>query len=121
VGEAPNHVVDPDYDTSTEPLKLVNNMSAADFFAYAANLLAVNPPHSTDFSQLARIANMGIVAGEPFDASRFSTEQLAEIDAGRAAALQNGEAEGGLDAAVADRRLVPVGEPARDLRRRPGG
>ena len=89
VGEAPNHVVDPEYDTTTEPLKLVNNMSTADFFTYAADLLAVNPPHPTDFSQLARIANLGIVAGEPFDASRFSAEELAEIDTGRAAALQD--------------------------------
>jgi hypothetical protein len=89
VGEAPNHVVDPEYDTTTEPLKLVNNMSTADFFTYAADLLAVNPPHPTDFSQLARIANLGIVAGESFDASRFSAEELAEIDAGRAGALQD--------------------------------
>jgi hypothetical protein len=89
VGEAPDHIVDPEYDTTTEPLKLVNNMSAADFFTYAADLLAVNPPHPTDFSQLARIANLGIVAGEPFDASRFSAEELTEIDTGRAAALQD--------------------------------
>jgi hypothetical protein len=89
LGTTPEHVIDPDYDTTTEPLKLVNNMSAADFFAYAADLLAVNPPHPTDFSQLARIANLGIVAGEPFDASRLSAEELAEIDAGRAAALQD--------------------------------
>jgi hypothetical protein len=89
IGEAPNHVVDPDYNTSTEPLKIVNKMSAADFFGYAADLLAVNPPHPTDFSQLARIAKLGIMAGAPFDASRFSTDQLAEIDAGRAAALQD--------------------------------
>jgi hypothetical protein len=89
VGEAPNHIVDPKYDTTTEPLKLVNNMSAADFFTYAADLLAVNPPHPTDFSQLARIANLGIVTGEPFDTSRFSAEELAEIDTGRAAALQD--------------------------------
>ena len=89
VGEAPDHIVDPEYDTTTEPLKLVNNMSTADFFTYAADLLAVNPPHPTDFSQLARIANLGIVAGEPFDASRFSAEELAEIDTGRAAALQD--------------------------------
>lgn len=89
VGEAPDHIVDPEYDTTTEPLKLVNNMSTADFFTYAADLLAVNPPHPTDFSQLARIANLGIVAGEPFDASRFSAEELAEIDAGRAGALQD--------------------------------
>lgn len=44
----PEHVIDADYDTSTEPLKTVNSMSAVDFFAYAAELLAVNPPHPTD-------------------------------------------------------------------------
>ena len=89
VGTAPEHIIDPNYDTSTEPLKIVNNMGAVDFFTYAANLLAVNPPHPTDFSQLARIANLGVVAGEPFDASRFNAEELAEIEAGRAAALQD--------------------------------
>jgi hypothetical protein len=88
-GTAPEHIIDPNYDTSTEPLKIVNNMGAVDFFTYAANLLAVNPPHPTDFSQLARIANLGVVAGEPFDTSRFNAEELAEIEAGRAAALQD--------------------------------
>jgi hypothetical protein len=89
VGEAPPHVIDPDYDTTTEPLRVVNNMAAIDFFTYAADLLAVNPPHPTDFSQLARIASLGIVAGEPFDASRFSPEQRAQIDAGLADALKD--------------------------------
>jgi len=89
LGTAPEHVIDPDYDTTTEPLKIVNTMSAADFFTYAGELLATNPPHATDFSQLARIANLGIVAGEPFDAGRFSAQELAEIDAGRAVALQD--------------------------------
>ncbi len=39
VGKPIDHVVDADYDTSTEPPKMVNNMSAADFFTYAAKLL----------------------------------------------------------------------------------
>lgn len=72
-----------------EPLKIVNATSAVDLFTYAAKLLAVNPPHATDFSQLARIANLGIVAGKPFDASRFTSDERAEIDAGWAAALQD--------------------------------
>jgi hypothetical protein len=88
VGKAPQHVVDESYDITTEPLKTVNGMPAADFFAYAADLLGVNPPHSTDFSLLARIANLGIVAGKSFDASGFSAGQRAEIDAGFAAARQ---------------------------------
>ena len=62
-------------------------MAALDFFRYAADLLAVNPPHATDFSQLARIANLGIRAGEPFDSSRFTDDERREIEAGKADAL----------------------------------
>jgi hypothetical protein len=90
-GKAREHVVDAGYDTSTEPLRLVNAMSPLDFFAYAARLLAVNPPHPTDFSVLARISRLGIVAGESFDPSRFDAEQRAEIEAGWAGALQDME------------------------------
>lgn len=86
-GKPPEHVVDTGYDTSTEPLRLVNAMSPLDFFSYAARLLAANPPHPTDFSVLARISRLGIVAGEPFDPSRFDAEQRAEIEAGWAGAL----------------------------------
>ncbi len=89
VGKSMEHAVDSSYDISTEPPKTVNNMSAVDFFTYAAQLLATNPPHATDFSQLARIANLGIVAGRPFDASGFSADQRAEIDAGFTAALHD--------------------------------
>ena len=89
VGKPAEHVVDAAYDISTEPPKTVNSMSAVDFFSYAAELLATNPPHPTDFSQLARIANLGIAAGRAFDASGFSAEERAEIDAGFTAALQD--------------------------------
>jgi hypothetical protein len=79
--------VNPDHDVTTEPSKKVNGMAALDFFRYAADLLAVNPPHATDFSQLARIANLGIRAGEPFDSSRFTDDERREIEAGKADAL----------------------------------
>lgn len=87
LGGASDFVVDPDHDVTTEPLKTVNGMSAFDFFSYAADLLAVNPPHASDFSQLARIARLGITPGAPFDASRFSPDERSEIEAGRADAL----------------------------------
>jgi hypothetical protein len=73
---------DPDVDTSTEPLRLVNGMSGVEFFSYAAAPLAVNGPHPTDFSILARIGAIGIVPGESFDPDRFSEQELAEIEAG---------------------------------------
>lgn len=77
---------DPDADTTTEPLRLVNAMSGVEFFTYACSALAVNPPHSTDFSVLARIAALGIVPGQPFDRGRFAAGELAEIEAGVEAA-----------------------------------
>lgn len=76
-------VKDEGYDVTTEPLRKVNAMSAVEFLTYAADLLAVNPPHPTDFSILARLANLGIEAGKPFDAQRFSQEEIDEIEAGK--------------------------------------
>lgn len=87
LGDEPTYAVDPDYDVTTEPLKIVNDMPMLTFLEYAAELLTTNPPHRSDFSQLARLAGLGITAGEPFDAGRFSAEERAEIDAGKADAL----------------------------------
>ncbi len=87
LGEAPAHSVDPNYDASTEPLKVVNGMAALDFFTYAAELIAKHPPHPTDFSQLARLSRLGIVAGKRFDSSSFSSQECRDIEAGWNAAL----------------------------------
>ncbi len=81
--------IDPDVDTETEPLRLVDGLSAVDFFGRAARILAANPPHASDFSQLARIAALGIVPGEPFDAGRFDDDQLAQIQEGATAARKD--------------------------------
>ncbi|NKY57420.1 DUF1254 domain-containing protein [Nocardia flavorosea] len=78
----------PAEDATTEPLTLVHEMSALDYFAYAADLLVTNPPHLTDQPVLARLERLGIIAGQPFDTGRFTAEQRAEIDAGRAEAFQ---------------------------------
>ncbi len=85
--DRPEHLVDAGYDTATEPLRLLNGMDPLDFFTYAADLLAINPPHPTDFSILARLSGMGIMAGKPFRPNDFDDEQQSEIAAGRADAL----------------------------------
>ena len=96
LGEQPAHATaDSGIDVNTEPLRLVNAMAPVDFFTYAARLLSVNPPHASDFSILARISRLGIVAGQPF-AGDFDAAQLAEIQAGRDAALR--AVSGGLGA-----------------------
>jgi hypothetical protein len=87
LGSEPEPVVDPDYDVTTEPLTAVNGMAALDYFAYAATLLSASPPHASDFSQLARIALLGIEPGKPFDGGRFSDSDAAELEAGKADAL----------------------------------
>jgi hypothetical protein len=87
LGAESEHAVDPDYDVKTEPLTIVNGMPALEYFGYAAELLSAIPPHPSDFSQLARIALLGIERGKPFDANRFSADQRAEIEAGKADAL----------------------------------
>jgi hypothetical protein len=81
-----SHTIDPDQDIATEPLRIVNAMNAVEFFTYACEALTDNRPHATDFSILARIANIGIVPGEPFAAEHRSADVLAEIEAGVAAA-----------------------------------
>ncbi|UWE07744.1 DUF1254 domain-containing protein [Actinacidiphila bryophytorum] len=77
----------PGADAPTEPLALVNGLTGTEFLARACDVLATVPPHPTDFSVLARIADLGVVPGQPFDAGRFSADQLAEIDAGATHAL----------------------------------
>jgi hypothetical protein len=76
-------------DVDTEALRVVNGMSGVDFLAYAADALLVNPIHPTDHSQIARLALLGLVPGEPFDASRFSAAQRDELQAGVADGLSD--------------------------------
>ena len=82
------HEIDREVDTTTEPLRVVNGMSAVEFFTYACAALMVNPPHATDYSMLARIAKIGIVPGDPFDESSLDESALDEIEAGAAAARE---------------------------------
>lgn len=53
----------------------------ADYFASADTLMVANPPPVTDLALLRRIAPLGLGEGA-FDASRFSAEEAAQIEAG---------------------------------------
>jgi hypothetical protein len=82
-GKAPRKIeqkIDPSVDTKTEPLRLVNNMPAVEFFRYGTDLMKLHPPHVTDWSTLARIRRIGLEPGR-FDTSKTNSETLAKAAA----------------------------------------
>ncbi len=63
----PKFTSDPTVDMKTPPLDQVNTMPAAKYFGYGAELMKRNPPHITDWSQVARLRRIGIVPGKGFN------------------------------------------------------
>ena len=79
-GKAPHRVeqkIDPSVDTTTEPLRQINAMSALDYFKYGTELMKQNPPHVTDWSIVARMKHIGLEPGKSFDAGKISADALA--------------------------------------------
>ena len=68
-GEAPpaRPVVDESIDLATAPLFQANAMSASDFFAYGMRLLALHPPHLSDWSLVEQMRRIGLVPNAAFD------------------------------------------------------
>lgn len=62
--------IDPSVDMKTPPKTQVDTMPAGRYFAYAAELLKVNPPHLTDQPIIARMKRIGIEVGKSFDMSK---------------------------------------------------
>src|SRR3954468_17102173 len=66
-GKTPKPVeikIDPSVDMKTPPKVQVDTMPAGKYFAYAAELLKVNPPHITDEPILAQMRRLGIEPGK---------------------------------------------------------
>jgi hypothetical protein len=59
--------VDAGVDMKTPPKIQVDTMPAGQFFAYAADILKVQPPHITDQPILAQMKRIGIERGKSFD------------------------------------------------------
>jgi hypothetical protein len=64
---APEVKIDPSIDMKTPPKVAVDTMKAGPFFAYAAELLKLHPPHITDQPMIARLARIGFEVGKSFD------------------------------------------------------
>ena len=73
-GKTPEPVtgkVDPSVDMKTPPKIQVDTMPADKYFAYAAELLKVNPPHMTDEPIIARMKRIGIELGKSFEFAKL--------------------------------------------------
>ena len=62
--------IDPSVDMKTPPKIQVDTMKAGDYFAYAAELLKLHPPHLTDEPIIAQMKRIGIEPGKSFDMSK---------------------------------------------------
>lgn len=59
--------IDPSIDMKTPPKIQVDTMVAAKYFAYAAELLKLHPPHLTDEPIIAQMKRIGIEPDKSFD------------------------------------------------------
>ena len=59
--------IDPAIDMKTPPKIQVDTMPADKYFAYAAELLKLHPPHITDQPIIARLKQIGFEPGKSFD------------------------------------------------------
>jgi hypothetical protein len=66
--------IDPTVDMKTPVKRQVDTMPADKFFAYAAELLKVNPPHITDQPMIAQLKKIGIEPGKSFDLAKADPE-----------------------------------------------
>ncbi|KJZ41708.1 DUF1254 domain-containing protein [Pseudomonas fluorescens] len=82
LGKSPEPVsvnIDSAVDMKTPPKIQVDSMSAADYFAYAAELLKVHPAHITDQPILAQIKRIGIEPGKSFNMDALDPEIKAAL------------------------------------------
>jgi hypothetical protein len=81
-------VVDATVDMKTPPKVQVDTMPAARFFAYAAELLKLHPPHVTDQPIVAQMRRIGIERGKSFDIDKVDPAIKAGLAGAPEAALK---------------------------------
>jgi len=77
---------DPAVDMKTPPKIQVDTMPAGQYFAYAAELLKLHPPHITDEPIIAQMKRIGIEPGKSFELDGVSPAVKASLEAAPATA-----------------------------------
>lgn len=77
---APKVVIDPNVDMKTSPLHQVDAMTGETYFTYATSLLKRISPHVTDWSQLARLKQIGIEPGKDLNFKGLAPEVQAALN-----------------------------------------
>ena len=80
--------IDPDVDMTTPPKIQVDTMPAEKFFAYAAELIKVNPPHITDEPIVARMNWIGLTPGRSLDFAKLDPGVVKALEGAPAAAQE---------------------------------
>jgi len=80
--------IDPAVDMKTPPKIQVDTMPAAKYFAYAAELLKLHPPHSTDQPMIAQMKRIGIEPGKSFDFDKLEPAVKKALEGSPEAAQQ---------------------------------
>ena len=73
--------IDPSIDMKTPPKIQVDTMNGGDYFAYAAELLKLQPPHLTDEPIIAQMKRIGIEPGKSFDVGKVDPVVKKAIEA----------------------------------------
>ncbi len=63
----PEVKIDPDIDMKTPPKTQADTMPAGEYFALAAEILKLQPPHVTDQPIVAQLSRLGFEVGKSFD------------------------------------------------------
>jgi hypothetical protein len=78
--------IDPSVDVKTPPKVQADTMQGPKYFAYAAELLKLQPPHDTDQPIIARLKRIGFDAGKSFDVAKLDAVVQRAINDAPAAA-----------------------------------
>lgn len=90
-GKAPEPVtvtIDPSVDMQTPPKTQTDTMPAAKYFAYAAELMKLHPPHLTDEPIIAQMKRIGIQPGKSFEYDKLDPVVQNVLEKARADAQQ---------------------------------